>query len=85
MQGRLAGRPSSRARPPGIGGEIQFTDAVNLLAQEQTVYAFVHRGPMFDVGNKLDYLYATIELALRRDDLAKPLREYLTDLTAQLD
>ena len=71
--------------PPGIGGEIQFTDAVNLLAQEQAVYAFVHRGPMFDVGNKLDYLYATIELALRRDDLAKPLREYLTDLTAQLD
>ena len=71
--------------PPGVGGEIQFTDAINLLAQEQTAYAFVHRGPMYDVGKKLDYLYATIELALRRDDLSKPLREYLTELTARLD
>ena len=71
--------------PPGVGGEIQFTDAVNLLAQEETAYAFVHRGPMYDVGKKLDYLYATIELSLRRDDLSKPLREYLTELTARLD
>ena len=71
--------------PPGVGGEIQFTDAINLLAQEQTAFAFVHRGPMYDVGKKLDYLYATIELSLRRDDLSKPLREYLTELTARLD
>jgi UTP--glucose-1-phosphate uridylyltransferase len=71
--------------PPGVGGEIQFTDAVNLLAQEESAYAFVHRGPMYDVGKKLDYLYATIELSLRRDDLSKPLREYLTELTVRLD
>jgi UTP--glucose-1-phosphate uridylyltransferase len=71
--------------PPGVGGEIQFTDALNLLAQEQTAYALVHRGPMYDVGKKLDYIYATIELALRRDDLSKPLHDYLTELTARLD
>jgi UTP--glucose-1-phosphate uridylyltransferase len=71
--------------PPGVGGEIQFTDALNLLAQERIAYAFVHSGPMLDVGNKLDHLYATIELALRRDDLSKPLREFLTELTSRLD
>src|SRR5918992_6297560 len=46
----------------GVGGEIQLTDAINLLAQERAVYAYVHEGPIYDVGKKLDYLKATIEL-----------------------
>lgn len=71
--------------PAGIGGEIQFTDAFNLMAQEQTAYAFVHRGPVYDVGRKLDYLKATVELALRRDDVAGPFKEYLMDLCERLD
>jgi UTP--glucose-1-phosphate uridylyltransferase len=69
----------------GYGGEIQLTDAINLLAHEQDVFAYVHRGPMFDVGKKLDYLKATIELALRRKELAEPVREYVVELCARLD
>ena len=64
----------------GVGGEIQLTDAINLLAQEKSVHAYVHDGPIYDVGKKLDYLKATIELALRRDDLAKPLKDYLNEV-----
>jgi UTP--glucose-1-phosphate uridylyltransferase len=64
----------------GVGGEIQLTDAINLLAQERAVFAYVHEGPIFDAGKKLDWLRATIELALRRDDLAKPLGELLREI-----
>jgi UTP--glucose-1-phosphate uridylyltransferase len=63
----------------GVGGEIQLTDAINLLAHERDVYAYVHDGPMLDVGKKLDYLRATVELALMRDDLAKPFEEWLRE------
>jgi UTP--glucose-1-phosphate uridylyltransferase len=67
----------------GVGGEIQLTDAINLLASEKAVYAYVHEGPIYDVGKKLDYLKATIELALRRDDLAKPLKDYLNEIVSR--
>jgi UTP--glucose-1-phosphate uridylyltransferase len=43
------------------------------------MYAYEYRGAIFDVGRKLDYVKATIELALRRDDLAKPLRDFLSN------
>ncbi len=69
-----------RDTPPGRGGEIQLTDAINLLAQEQAVYAYVFENGRWDVGNKLDYLKATIELAIDRDDLGSDLRAYLADL-----
>jgi UTP--glucose-1-phosphate uridylyltransferase len=62
-----------------VGGELQLTDAINLLAQEQAVYAFVFEGGRFDVGNKLDYLKATIELAIGRDDIGKDFRDWLTE------
>ena len=65
---------------PGVGNEIQLADAIGLLAREQTVYAVVHRAPVYDVGKKIDYLKATVELALARDDLAKPFLEYLRDV-----
>ena len=68
----------------GYGGEIQLTDAINLLAHEQSVYAYVHKGPMFDVGKKLDYLKATMELALRRAELVEPMEEYVRELCARL-
>jgi UTP--glucose-1-phosphate uridylyltransferase len=67
----------------GVGGEIQLTDAINLLASQKAVYAYVHEGPIYDVGKKLDYLKATIELALRRDDLAKPLKDYLNEIVSR--
>ena len=64
----------------GVGGEIQLTDAINLVAQEESVYAYVHDGPIFDVGKKLDYLRTTVELALRRDDLAEPFKAFLGEV-----
>lgn len=71
---------SLRSIPPGKGGEVQLTDAINLLAQEQAVYAYVFEDGRFDVGNKLDYLKATVELAVDREDVGEGLREYLADL-----
>jgi UTP--glucose-1-phosphate uridylyltransferase len=68
---------------PGVGNEIQLTDAIKLLAQEETVYAYIYRGPMYDVGKKMDYLRATVELALRRDDLGQPFREFLAEVAAR--
>ena len=67
----------------GVGGEIQLTDAINLLAQEASAYAYVHEGPIYDVGKKLDYLRTTIELALRRDDLADEMRAFLHQVVAR--
>ena len=64
----------------GVGDEIQLTDAINLVAQEQSVFAYVHDGPIFDVGKKLDYLRTTIQLALRREDLAGPVKEFLREV-----
>jgi UTP--glucose-1-phosphate uridylyltransferase len=71
---------SLRAVEPGKGGEMQLTDALNYLAQEQAVYAYVFENGRFDVGNKLDYLKATIELAVDREDVGEEIREYLADL-----
>ncbi|HEX2050554.1 MAG TPA: UTP--glucose-1-phosphate uridylyltransferase [Actinomycetota bacterium] len=70
---------------PGVGNEIQLTDAINELAKTHPVYAYVYRGPIFDVGKKLDYVKATVQLALRRDDLAKPVREFLAELVARFE
>ena len=67
----------------GVGGEIQLTDAINLVAQEDAVYAYVHDGPIFDVGKKLDYLKTTVELALRRDDLGDSFRDFLREVTGR--
>jgi UTP--glucose-1-phosphate uridylyltransferase len=68
-----------RATQPGVGGELQLTDAINILAQEQAVYAHVFEGGRFDVGNKLDYLKATIEMAIDREDIGPELRPWLAD------
>ena len=68
-----------RRTQPGVGGELQLTDAINILAQEQAVYAYVFEGGRFDVGNKLDYLKATIELASERDDIGREFRDWLSE------
>jgi UTP--glucose-1-phosphate uridylyltransferase len=65
---------------PGVGGEIQLTDAIALLLDEAGVYGYPFSEGRFDTGNKLDYLRANIELAARRDDLGPGLRSYLVDL-----
>ena len=62
---------------PGKGDEIQLTDAIRILARRTKVFAYVYEEPILDVGNKLDYLQATVTLALQRDDLSEPFREWL--------
>jgi UTP--glucose-1-phosphate uridylyltransferase len=69
-----------RATPPDAGGEVQLSDALNLLASQQAVYAYVFEGIRYDVGNKLGYLRATVELAIDREDLGPSFRAFLTDL-----
>ncbi len=69
-----------RATEPGAGGEIQLSDALNLLAEQQAVYSYVFEGTRYDVGNRLGYLRASIEMALEREDLAGPLGDFLVDL-----
>jgi UTP--glucose-1-phosphate uridylyltransferase len=49
------------------------------------VHARIYAGPRFDIGNKLDYLRATVELALDREDLGEPFREFLQDLARRRD
>jgi UTP--glucose-1-phosphate uridylyltransferase len=68
-----------RETKPGRGDEIQLTDAINLLAQDQAVYAYTFETGRFDVGNKLDYLRATVELAIERDDVGPEFRAWLAD------
>jgi len=62
---------------PGVGGEIQLTDAIALLLNDQNVYGYTFTEGRYDTGNKLDYLRATVELAARRDDLGPDFIEYL--------
>ena len=62
---------------PGKGGELQLTDAIGLLLGEQAVYGHTFEKGRYDIGNKLDYLRATVELALERDDLGPPFRDFL--------
>ncbi|HEV8563828.1 MAG TPA: UTP--glucose-1-phosphate uridylyltransferase GalU [Actinomycetota bacterium] len=69
-----------RETKPGRGGEIQLTDAINMLAQEQAVYAYVFDHGRYDVGNKLDYLKATVELAIERADVGPEFRRWLADI-----
>ncbi len=65
---------------PGSGGEIQLTDAMGLLLQEQTIYGHVFEEGRYDIGDKLDYLRAMVELAIDRDDLGPDFRAFLADL-----
>jgi UTP--glucose-1-phosphate uridylyltransferase len=66
--------------PPGRGGEIQLTDAIMRLIATEPVYGYVFTHGRYDVGNKLDYLRATVEFALEREDLGPEFRAYLHKL-----
>ncbi|HEX2272802.1 MAG TPA: UTP--glucose-1-phosphate uridylyltransferase GalU [Acidimicrobiales bacterium] len=65
---------------PGAGGEIQLTDAMAVLLKEQTIYGHVFEQGRYDIGDKLDYLRATVELAMSRVDLGPGFRAFLADL-----
>lgn len=66
---------------PGKGGEIQLTDALRVMAHAGNVYAYCFEGKRYDTGDKLGFLKATVEYALRRDDLGDDFHTYLKNLT----
>jgi len=65
---------------PGAGGEIQLTDALRSLAKKRPMCAYVFEGRRYDVGDRLGYLQATVEFALKREDMREPFRAYLQGL-----
>ena len=65
---------------PGAIGEIQITDAMRSLLKKRPFYAIRFKGTRYDAGDKLGFLIATIELALKHEDLAPEFREYLKSL-----
>ena len=66
---------------PGSGGELQLTDGLRALLKQEKIYGFTFEGKRHDAGDKLGFLKATVEFALKRDDLGKDFREYLKTLT----
>jgi UTP--glucose-1-phosphate uridylyltransferase len=65
---------------PGAGGEVQLTDAMRRLLEREPIYGYVFEGRRFDAGDKLGFLKATVELALKRPDLGSAFRKYLKSL-----
>ncbi|HHW30902.1 MAG TPA: UTP--glucose-1-phosphate uridylyltransferase GalU [Clostridiaceae bacterium] len=66
---------------PGKGGEIQLTDALRSLLKDEEMYAYNFIGKRYDVGNKLGFLEANVEFALKREDLREDFSRYLKQLT----
>ena len=65
---------------PGSGGELQLTDGLRALLKTEKIYGFTFEGKRHDAGDKLGFLKATVEFALKREDLGKDFREYLKTL-----
>jgi UTP--glucose-1-phosphate uridylyltransferase len=65
---------------PGVGGEIQLTDAIGGLLDREPVYGVVFSDGRYDIGRKIDFLRANLELGLERDDLRAELEQLLVDL-----
>ncbi len=65
---------------PGAGGELQLTDAIQALLQHEKVYGYRFEGTRHDAGDKLGFLKATVELALKRRDLGPAFREWLKNV-----
>jgi UTP--glucose-1-phosphate uridylyltransferase len=64
----------------GAGGEIQLTDAIEALMDEQGVFGYAFEGTRYDAGTTMGWLQASVELALTRPDIGGPFREYLRSL-----
>jgi UTP--glucose-1-phosphate uridylyltransferase len=65
---------------PGVGGEIQLTDAMDTLVREVGMSGYVFVDGRYDIGQKLDFLRATVELALEHPELGADFHSYLADL-----
>ncbi|MGP4106097.1 UTP--glucose-1-phosphate uridylyltransferase GalU [Virgibacillus sp. L01] len=66
--------------PPGKGGEIQLTDAIKILNEQEQVLAYNFTGKRYDIGNKLGFIQATIDFALNRNDLNEDVRKYMKEV-----
>ena len=66
---------------PGAGGEIQLTDGLKHLLRNRPIYGLRFEGKRYDAGDKLGFLQATVEFALRRADLGGAFRNYLKGLS----
>jgi UTP--glucose-1-phosphate uridylyltransferase len=66
---------------PGVGGEIQLTDALAVLAREEGLLGYRFEGDRYDAGDRFGYLKANIAFALKRPDLREPLLAYLREVT----
>jgi UTP--glucose-1-phosphate uridylyltransferase len=67
--------------PLGTGGELQLTDGIRMLLQKEKVYGYCFDGKRHDAGDKLGFLKATVEFALKRSELSEQFREYLKSLS----
>lgn len=73
-----------KKQKPGKDAEIQLTDALRVLNKAQGMYAYEFEGKRYDVGDKLGFLKATVEMALMREDLRDDFSAYLRSITEQL-
>ena len=64
----------------GAGGELQLTDGLRALLKKEKIYGFTFDGKRHDAGDKLGFLKATVEFALKRPDLGEPFKKYLQSL-----
>lgn len=69
-----------RRQTPGVGGELQLTDAISSLLADEAVYAFRYQGKRYDCGSKEGFLQATVELALQHPEVGQHFRQYLRGL-----
>jgi UTP--glucose-1-phosphate uridylyltransferase len=69
---------------PGKGGEIQLTDSINALLKKRPVYGYLFNGKRYDAGDKLGYLKATVDFALKNRDLSAAFGKYLFEVTRKL-
>ena len=65
---------------PGKGGEIQLTDGLQLLLQQQKIYAYRFEGKRYDTGKPLGFLQASVELALHDPDIGADFRQFLRNV-----
>ena len=69
---------------PGKGGEIQLTDAIGSLLQSRPVYGFLFEGTRYDAGDKLGYLKATLDFAIRNPEFSKELKAYILKIAEEI-
>ena len=68
---------------PGKGGEIQLTDALLTHTEEEAMYAYNFEGRRYDVGDKLGFLEATVDFALKREELKDDFMKYLRKVSLE--